>query len=340
MEPDQSPAWLWLGGALLTVGCALLSIQATLVSGREEPFWGSPAAMASYGFIAIALVCFVAAVRGARFPPFRRRRAASPSVLARSADDELILEVLDEDWDVWRHANYIVEIELRITNTTERTKRLSGGVAMAFGGGLAPDFRDIDLRRELDARVRRRGRDAQLPPHVGPRESVIYWHIKALSRPAEGGHAGYELGVTDEKGQDYVVLRPSESPRPHVWGSLLSRESGPVSSARSEEEQPRSGVAQEGDQPYRFNATTAGNEWKTYRLGTDQQPVALRFFEPEARTVRTADLPAEILTPEGHPALSVERFVDGGVAVRELSDGVTVRAFFYLDEPEAEAEGL
>lgn len=61
--------WLWAGASLTAFSLTLLAVAGGLLAARDNyPFWGSSPMIAAYASGALALVCFVAAVRDLPFP--------------------------------------------------------------------------------------------------------------------------------------------------------------------------------------------------------------------------------------------------------------------------------
>lgn len=71
---NHQTLWLWLAGAMLTVAAILAGIGVGLTSGTKHALWGTPELIVAYGSVAFAVLCFVAALRGARFPFARQTR--------------------------------------------------------------------------------------------------------------------------------------------------------------------------------------------------------------------------------------------------------------------------
>jgi len=91
--------WLWLAGSLLTMGAISAAIGVGFAGATTHfDLWGSPEMIVVYICAVLALICFAAAVRGARFPltpkvstrPNRDAGSVDPVTAAARARAEVV----------------------------------------------------------------------------------------------------------------------------------------------------------------------------------------------------------------------------------------------------------
>lgn len=128
---------------------------------------------------------------------------------------ELSVQIVDENWVEFDSRTYILEVKLRVKNHTDKRKGIDSQI---FASTLNSSAGDPDVWRE---RERRKQTYAGMPSHVEPRSAVEFWSVVSVDRPPIGGHHAYEIGVRDEMGDDYGVIRKARRGRQRVWGSSL-----------------------------------------------------------------------------------------------------------------------
>jgi hypothetical protein len=78
MAHPHQPYWLWVGGISVTASAALTTAAVTLDSVRSHfSFWTSPITISACVTFAMAVICFICAIREVPFPLARNRSQSS-----------------------------------------------------------------------------------------------------------------------------------------------------------------------------------------------------------------------------------------------------------------------
>jgi hypothetical protein len=121
---------------------------------------------------------------------------------APMADLDVVIE--REEWDSFQHEAFILELKVRITNHTGRTKRVTGYALLTDGRESPPVIPTIEAHREVERRRNSHQRlDGQSTIEAG--EHVVGWLVFPLPWSGDPGPTGYTLTVHDELNQDYAA---------------------------------------------------------------------------------------------------------------------------------------
>ncbi len=130
----------------------------------------------------------------------------------------LIVTITDGNFETWKHIALIVELRVKITNTTDKAIRIrSFGFSYDAEGKASLHYalsreNYLELEREIFARKDRQHYGIPLEHHavVPADESVTGWVVSQIARPDTGGIPAITVAVKDQLGNEYRATRPKE----------------------------------------------------------------------------------------------------------------------------------
>ena len=133
----------------------------------------------------------------------------------------LVVEIVDQDFEDWRHLVLIAALRVKITHTTERMIRVG-----SYGFTHDPEGRsgwhthvtadeDLEIARELHARKERQHYGVPLRNYatVPAHESVLGWVVEAVTRDPAGGTPRCTVFVRDKVGNSYQATLARQEPQ-------------------------------------------------------------------------------------------------------------------------------
>lgn len=141
------------------------------------------------------------------------------------APPPLIVTIIDNKFENWKHIALIAALRVKITNTTGETIRLSGfgftydpeGFPVLHTSFTTGDER-LELDRELYSRHERQHYGIPLRIHatVPARESITGWVLEAVPRRASGGSPSCTVVIRDVLGNEYPATQPKQEPQTYI----------------------------------------------------------------------------------------------------------------------------
>lgn len=151
-------------------------------------------------------------------PVVARRRPRTPkSDKTSEVQGDLSVEIEHEEWDNFKHKARILEIRVKVTNHTDRRKRMASFAVLIHGGPntYPSSTGNTDLFREVE---RRKGNHPLLQgiSIIEPRDFAKGWMVFPFPWSTDAGPSGYSFMVRDELNVDYVARGGSALPLPQA----------------------------------------------------------------------------------------------------------------------------